>query len=205
MADKTMRRFLRPGLAILAVALVTSACTRPTGWIDAATTVAEDRSFSQVATDAEIRLDLNKKLLGSKYRDLFLEVSTDVHEGRVMLTGSVKSAANKNRITALAQDITGIRTIYNDMQVTNEGGFKNAANDVWIEGKIKARLVAEKGVRSINLRWRAVNGVVYVIGRLRTAAEISKVLTVIRDVDHVIKVINHIVIKPAPAAAAPAS
>ena len=200
MADKMMERFLRPGLAILAVALVTSACTRPTGWIDAATTVAEDRSISQVATDAEIRLDLNKKLLGGKYRDLFFEVSTDVHEGRVMLTGSVKSTANKNRITALAQDITGIRTIYNDMQVTDAGGFQNAANDVWIESKIKARLVTEKGVGSINLRWRTVNATVYVIGRVRTAQEMAKVLTVIRDVDHVTKVVNHIVIKPAPPA-----
>jgi osmotically-inducible protein OsmY len=198
MADKMMERFLRPGLTILAVALVTSACTHPTGWIDAATTVAEDRSLSQVATDGEIRLDLNKKLLGGKYRDLFLEVSTDVHEGRVMLTGSVKTVANKNRITELAQDITGIRTIYNDMQVTDEGDFKSVANNVWIESKIKARLVAEKGVGSINLRWRAVNSVVYVIGRLRTAKEMAKVLTVIHDVDHVTKAINHIVIKPAP-------
>jgi osmotically-inducible protein OsmY len=198
MAVRYSARFRGPALVLLAVTLVATGCTRPTGWIDAATTVAEDRSLSQVATDAEIRLDLDKKLLGDKYRDLFFEVSTDVHEGRVMLTGSVKTVANRDRITALAQDITGIRTIYNDMQVTDEGGFKNAAHDVWIESKIKARLVAEKGVRSINLRWRVVNSVVYIIGRLRTPEEMSKVLTVIRDVDHVTRVVNHIVIKPAP-------
>ena len=115
-----------------------------------------------------------------------------------MLTGSVKTLADKNRASALAQDITGVRTIYNDLQVTDQGGFKNTANDVWIEAKLKARLVAEKGVRSINLRWRVVNGVVYVIGRVRTEEEMGKVLTVIRDVDHVTRVVNHIVVKPAP-------
>ncbi len=198
MAVRYTARFRGPALVLLAVSFVATGCTSPVGWIDAATTVAEDRSLGQVATDAEIRLDLDKKLLGDKYRDLFFEVSTDVHEGRVMLTGSVKTVANRNRITELAQNITGIRTIYNDMQVTDEGGFKNAANDVWIESKIKARLVAEKGVGSINLRWRVVNSVVYVIGRLRTPEEMSKVLTVIRDVDYVTRVVNHIVIKPAP-------
>jgi len=184
------------GIAVLALA--TSACTTPTGLIDATTTVAEDRSISQLATDAEIRLDINKKLLGENYRDLFLDVSSNVFEGRVMLTGSVKTLADKNRASALAQDITGVRTIYNDVQVTEQGGFTNTANDVWIEAKLKARLVAEKGVRSINLRWRVVNGVVYVIGRVRTTEEMGKVLTVIRDVDHVTRVVNHIVVKPAP-------
>ncbi len=182
----------------LAALAVLSACSHPTGWIDAATTPAEDRTLSQVATDGEIRLDLNKKLLGDKYRDLFFEVSTDVYEGRVMLTGSVKSTESKNRITALAQDITGVRTIYNNMQVTDAGGFKKAANDVWIESKIKARLVAEKGVRSINMRWRVVNGVVYIIGRARTDAELGRVMTVLRDIDHVENVVSHIVVKPAP-------
>lgn len=198
MADKRMRRPVAMALGVAALALTTAACTTPTGLIDATTTVAEDRSLSQLATDAEIRLDLNKKLLGEKYRDLFLEVSTNVFEGRVMLTGSVKTLADKNRASALAQDITGVRTIYNDLQVTDQGGFKNTANDVWIEAKLKARLVAEKGVRSINLRWRVVNGVVYVIGRVRTEEEMGKVLTVIRDVDHVTRVVNHIVVKPAP-------
>lgn len=194
-----MRRPTGMVLGLAALALATAACTTPTGLIDATTTVAEDRSLSQLATDAEIRLDLNKKLLGENYRDLFLEVSTNVFEGRVMLTGSVKTLADKNRASALAQDITGIRTIYNDLQVTDQGGFKNTAHDVWIESKLKARLVAEKGVHSINLRWRAVNGVVYVIGRVRTEVEMGKVLTVIRDVDHVTRVVNHIVVKPAPA------
>ena len=198
MADKRMRRPVAMALGVAALALTTAACTTPTGLIDATTTVAEDRSLSQLATDAEIRLDLNKKLLGEKYRDLFLEVSTNVFEGRVMLTGSVKTLADKNRASALAQDITGVRTIYNDLQVTDQGGFKNTANDVWIEAKLKARLVAEKGVRSINLRWRVVNGVVYVIGRVRTEEEMGQVLTVIRDVDHVTRVVNHIVVKPAP-------
>lgn len=198
MADKRIRRPIGMLLGVTALALATAACTTPTGLIDATTTVAEDRSFSQLATDAEIRLDLNKKLLGGAYRDLFLDVSTNVFEGRVMLTGSVKTLANKNRISALAQDITGVRTIYNDVQVTDQGGFKSTANDVWIEAKLKARLVAEKGVGSINLRWRVVNGVVYVIGRMRTEAEMGKVLTVIRDVDHVTRVVNHIVVKPAP-------
>lgn len=188
MADSGTGNRIAALFMALAIAVTAAGCTAP----------VEDRQFSQYATDAEIKLDLNKRLLGGKYRDLFLDVSTDVHEGRVMLTGSVKTREDKNRVSALAQNITGVRTIYNDVQVTDEGGFTNTANDVWIETKIKARLVAEKGVRSVNLRWQAVNGVVYVIGRVRDEAEMARVMTVLRDIDHVTNIVNHIVIKPAP-------
>ena len=70
----------------------------------------EDRRFGQVATDAEIRLDINKRVLNGKNQDLFFDLKTNVYEGRVMLTGAVKSAAaNRTRIAGLAKGIPGVR------------------------------------------------------------------------------------------------
>lgn len=163
--------------------------------IDAATSVAEDRRFSQVIADTEVKTDINKRLLSETNRDLFFDVSSDIYEGRVMLTGSVKTARDRQRAGALVNGLRGVRTVYNEIQVTNEGGFTNTANDAWISTKIKAKLLAEKGVKSINYKWRVVNSVVYFIGRARTQKEFNKVLALVKDTQHVTRVVQHIAVR----------
>ena len=64
--------------AVVVAGLVLAGCTSPTMMLDAATTVAEDRTMSQVATDAGLKIDINTKLLSNKYRDLYLDVNTNV-------------------------------------------------------------------------------------------------------------------------------
>lgn len=155
----------------------------------------EDRRLGQVATDAEIRLDINKRVLNGQNQDLFFDLKTNVYEGRVMLTGAVKSAANRTRIENLAKGIPGVRTIYNNVQVTDAGGFKNTANDVWIKTKINSQLLAENGVNSANYQTRVVNSVVYIIGRALSQHELGKVLTIAKRTDHVSKVVHHIEVR----------
>ena len=112
-----------------------------------------------------------------------------------MLTGAVKSAANRTRIENLAKGIPGVRTIYNNVQVTDAGGFKNTANDVWIKTKINSQLLAENGVNSANYQTRVVNSVVYIIGRALSQHELGKVLTIAKRTDHVSKVVHHIEVR----------
>lgn len=157
--------------------------------------VAEDRRFSAIAADTEIKLDINKRLLSEKNRDLYFDVSTDIYEGRVMLTGSVKTPRERQRAVALVNGLRGVRTIYNEIQVTNKGGFTNTANDTWISTKIKAKLLAEKGVTSINYKWNVVNSVVYMIGRARSQHELRKVLAIVKDTKHVTGVVQHIAVR----------
>jgi osmotically-inducible protein OsmY len=156
----------------------------------------EDRRLGQVATDAEIRLDINKRVLNGQNQDLFFDLKTNVYEGRVMLTGAVEIPENRNRIAALAKGIPGVRTIYNDVQVTGAGGFKNTANDVWIKTKINSQLLAENGVNSANYQSRVVNSVVYIIGRALSQHELGKVLTIAKRTKHVTQVVHHIEVRP---------
>jgi osmotically-inducible protein OsmY len=175
--------------------LALAGCSSPTMMLDAATTVAEDRSMSQVATDVGLKFDINAKLLSNKYRDLFLDVNTNVYENRVMLTGSVETGSHKRRATLLVRGIKGITKVINELQVTDDGSLKDTANDLWIETKLKARLVGAKGVSSINYRWRSVNGVVYFIGVAQNRGELAKVIRIARDTGHVNKVVSHVRIK----------
>ena len=169
---------------------VTSGCA-----IDAATTIAEDRQFSQVVTDTETKANITKRLLSEKNNDLFFDVSTDAYEGRVMLTGSVKTARDRERAAALVQGLRGVRIVYNEIQVTDKGSFQSTANDVWINAKIKAKYLAEIGVKSVNLRWRVVNGTVYLLGFARSENERRLMIGLTKNTKSVIGVIDHIAVK----------
>ncbi len=182
--------------AIFVAALALAGCSSPTMMLDAATTVAEDRTMSQVASDAGLKIDINAKLLSNKYRDLFFDVNTNVYENRVMLTGAVETGAQKRRATLLVRSIKGVTKVINELQVTGDDGtLKETANDLWIETKLKARLVGADGVASINYRWRSVNGVVYFIGVAQNRSELAKVIRLARDTSHVNKVVTHVRIK----------
>lgn len=97
-------------LLLLLSGAVLSGCA-----IDAATTVVEERKFSNVIDDTEIKANVIKRLLTPTNNDLFLDVSTDVYEGRVMLTGSVYVARDKERAEALVRDLRGVTMIYNEI------------------------------------------------------------------------------------------
>lgn len=183
-------------LAVAATMAVVTACTQPTGLVNVASSPAEDRSLQTLHDDAAITLDINEALIGKQYSDLFAELSTDVYERVVMLTGAVKFAKNKQRATDLVRGVQGVKRIINELQVTSDYGPGAAANDLWIETKLKVKLLGTKGIRSINYRWRSVNGIVYVIGAGRSQKEINTLLNVIRTTDRVNKVVNHVWIRP---------
>ena len=186
---------IRSTVAIALISLL-AACTQPTGLVNVASSPAEDRSFETLSADTAITFDINEILLGEKYRDLFAEISTDAYERVVLLTGTVKFAQNKQRATDLVRGVKGVKRIVNELQVTNDYGIGTAANDLWIETKLKVLLLGTKDVRSINYRWRSVNGTVYVIGAARSQQEMDTVLDVIRKTDRVKKVINHAWVRP---------
>lgn len=183
------------GAAIALVGLL-AACTQPTGLVNVASSPAEDRSIETLRDDTAITFDINEILLGEKYRDLFAEISTDAYERVVLLTGTVKFAQNKQRASDLVRSVKGVKRVINELQVTSDYGISSAANDLWIETKLKVLLLGTKGIRSINYRWRSINGTVYVIGAGRSQRELNTVLDVIRKTERVKKVVNHAWVRP---------
>ncbi len=184
------------GIAAVALMGMLAACTQPTGLMNVASSPVEDRSIETLRDDTAITFDINEILLGEKYRDLFPEISTDVYEHVVLLTGTVKYAENKQRASEIVRSVKGVKRIINELQVTDQYGIGPAANDLWIETKLKVLLLGTKDIRSINYRWRSVNGTVYLIGTARSQAELNTVIDVIRKTERVKKVVNHAWIRP---------
>jgi micrococcal nuclease len=190
---ETSQSAVRVTVFTLALAGLVSGCT----WIpsiinqgvDAATTVAEHRSLYTTAKDYTIRSEIR-----SKFGDesLLLDISTDVYNGRVMLTGLVNNAAERNRAEELTRLVSGVREIYNEIQITDKAGIRASAEGLIIETKLKVKLVTAEGVRSINYRLRAMDGVVYVLGTAVSPEELDRVVNIAYATLDVRDVITHV-------------
>ncbi len=163
--------------------------------LDAVTTVVEDRPLSDAKDDIGIKASI-LTAFAEEAKGFLVDVNTDVYGGEVMLTGSVKKSEDRRKAVELARRANGVKHLYNEIQVTEEGGFSASAKDIGIELKLKANLLGASGVGSINLRWRSVNGVVYYIGLVYSREELDKVMSVTRAVDGVKNIVSHIRIKP---------
>ena len=178
------------GWALVGLLTLTGCITSAT---KAASIVKEDRTLYNHAADVETKSTI---LTAYLEQNMLLDITTDVYEGQVMLTGAVKNAEERSRAEALARQVKGTREVYNDIQVTDEGGVKATAEDLTILTKLHAKLLAAKDVSSVNFRLRAVNGVVYFLGIAQSQGELDKILEIVRGTDGVRQVITQMQIKP---------
>ncbi len=136
------------------------------------------------------------RAVASESGALFRDVSTDIYLGRMKLTGAVAQAAQKTRAVQIARGIEGVTQVVDELQVTSAGGIGATAADLVIEQKIGAKLLAESGIKSVNFRWRAVNGTAYLFGRAHSQAELAKAVELVRATEDVKRVVSHVRVQP---------
>ena len=151
-------------------------------------TLSADRSIFNVLDDLAIKNAITNIILDEA---LLLDVSADVYQGMVMLTGAVKDAETRQKVEDLARNVDGVRELFNEIQVTDETWLKMTVKDLLMETSLTAQLVLTQGVNSVNYRWRAVNGVVYFMGKAKGRAELDKVISLAR-MPGVRKIVSHV-------------
>lgn len=159
---------------------------------------AEDRSASDIATDAKLKAKIVADLTDALGKDA-ISVTTDVYEQDVLLVGTLKSSAIKDKAASIARKTAGVRKVVDEMTVA-KGGGKGAAeglvDDTVVEKKLAAKIMAEKGVSHTNWRWHSVDGTVYLFGRSLSKAESAKVESLAKSTDNVVRVVDRAKVKP---------
>jgi osmotically-inducible protein OsmY len=183
--------------------------------MEGAKKTVEKRQTSDFVTDTQIGTSLFSAL-AQKDSDLALDINVDVWEQRVMLTGTVADSRTRAEVARLVQADKRVQKVYDEIQVVSleeqarrraavkkrdaseKEGFERFVNDYWIETKITGQLVSTKDLASTNMRWRSVRNIVYVVGRLSSAAEYRLAMDGIRAVDGVKQVKSFVEIKKYP-------
>ncbi len=182
----------------LTAALLTSSCTAVGLAVGAAATagvsVAQERTTRQALTDTEIRVTINNSLLNSG-RELFVDVSTEVVEGRVLLTGNVNRPEDRIKAAEIVWATPDVVELINELEVGGGGGVEGYAEDVWISAQLRAKLLGDVEVNAINYTIETINKTVHLIGVARNEEELARVVDIASRVPGVEKVVSHVLTK----------
>jgi osmotically-inducible protein OsmY len=139
--------------------------------------MSAERSVFDSLDDLSIKNSINHALFDEA---LLLNVSTNVYQGRVMLTGSVKDEATRQKAEDLAREVDGVRELYNEIQVTDKSWVWSLPKDTWIENMLAARMMFALDVNTIDYQVRVWDGVVYVLGMAQSRDELDHVIALTR-------------------------
>jgi hyperosmotically inducible protein len=171
----------------------------PFGYLKGAVEAAvEDRSAEDIATDTKIKAKIIASVSDQMGIDM-ISFATDVYEQDVMLTGIVENGDLKTQVERIAKTVEGVKTIHNEVLVVpkdkQKGVVESFVDDTVIESKINALLLEAKDVNVTNFRWRSVAGHVFLFGRALNKAELKKAIAVVKDIEKVTQLTEHVKIK----------
>lgn len=164
----------------------------------ASVAVVQERTVGRAVDDVTIRALVTDKFLKSTTPGLANGVSAEVTEGVVLLTGKVPQEDSVIEAVRLTWEVTGVKEVINEIQVTDPAAGSTLVGDAWITTQVKTRLLAEKNLKSVNYNIETVAGKVYVMGIAQSQEELDKALYIVSRVKGVLEVISHVRLKDDP-------
>ncbi len=182
------------GAICLAAALLLSGCAG--GMIvgagaTAGVALAQERSVGEAVDDKTIQIRINEGMFQLD-ANLFGNVDVEVVQGRVLLTGSVKLANDRVRAAQKTWQVSGVKEVLNEIQVTDRGGLIDYIKDAKITTQLRYLMLRDKEINDINFTAETVNGVVYLMGIAVKQEEVDKLTNHARNIAGVVKVISHV-------------
>jgi len=164
--------------------------------------LTQERSISDTVRDAGIHAAISQswKQYNVKLAD---DLDNTVYEGRVLITGQVPSEEWRAAAVKRTWQVQGVKAVYDEITIGPDEGFMRDVSDDTITSKLKAQLIADADVKSINYTITTVQGVVYLLGTARSPAELQRVIDHARNIANVKNVISYVKIREGMPAAAP--
>ena len=157
-------------------------------------TVALDpRTLGTQIDDGIMDKSLDAKLLLMN-KNYFLSVSTQVLDGRIFITGKVDNPEEKLKITKLAWETEGVRSVKNDLKIKEKFNFKQSAKDVLITSQLRSALIFSKKIKSANYSIDTYKKKIYIYGISLSEDETKEVINEAKQILDVEDVISSILL-----------
>ena len=128
-----------------------------------------------------VRIALDPRTLGTQIDDSIMQknlltrlaltekkylvkISIKVLDGRIFLGGKVDEPEEKLKITKIAWETKGVRSVKNNIAIKQKFSLKNTALDVLVTSQLKTALILNKKVKSANFNIDTINQKTYVFG-----------------------------------------
>tara|TARA_B100001057_G_scaffold445393_1_gene483038 strand:+ start:1574 stop:2161 length:588 start_codon:yes stop_codon:yes gene_type:complete len=126
----------------------------------------DPRSIGMYIDDAIMQKQLSNKIFINfpTQKKYFLSVSSEVIDGRIFISGKVDEPEDKIKITKLAWETRGTRSVKNAITIKGLTNFKSTAKDILITGQLRSALIFNKNTKSRNYTLETINKKIYIFG-----------------------------------------
>jgi len=164
-------------LIIFTLFLLTSCVGSSTsGVFGSGVSIALDpRTLGTQIDDSIMQKNLQARLALTEKKYL-IKLSVKVLDGRIFLSGKVDEAEEKLKVTKMAWETKGARSVKNNIVVKQKFSFKNAAVDVLITSQLRTALILNKKVKAANFNIDTVNQKTYVFGIAHSNEEKKEII-----------------------------
>ena len=154
---------------------------------------SKEKGFGTSINDNLIKTKISN-LIYKYNEDLIANTKVFVNNGSVLFTGKLKSPNDKIEFTKLAWNIRGVKEVNNEIQVTDTSSIKNIARDIASLGEIRARIISDKSINSINFSIDVVNDKAYISGVASNELEMKLVKNHASSARFVTEVYSYIIL-----------
>ena len=183
-------------ILIFLIGLISTGCVgvSSTGIFGTGVSVAIDpRSLGTQIDDSLMQKNLSARILLVD-KNYFLNVKTKVIDGRIFITGKVDDPEEKLKLTKLAWEIEGARSVKNDLKIKEEFNFKQSAKDLLITSQLRTALVFNENIKATNYQIDTYKKKIYIYGLAITSEEKDLVIEEAKEILDVEDVIASILL-----------
>ena len=183
-------------LIILFAGLILTGCVgvASKGIFGTGVSIAFDpRSVGTQVDDSIMEKSLSGRtlLMDKKY---LLSVKTKVLDGRIFLTGKVENPEEKLKLTKLAWETKGVRSVRNDIKIKEEFNFQQSAKDILITSQLRSAMIFNKKIKATNYQIDTYKKKIYVYGIALTSEEKDEVISEAKEILDVENVVTSIIL-----------
>jgi len=153
----------------------------------------DPRSVGTQIDDSIMQKNLSARILLLDKKYLF-SVNSKVLDGRIFLTGKVEDPEDKLKLTKMAWETDGVRSVRNDIKVKEEFNFKQSAKDLMITSQLRTALIVNKNIKATNYQIDTYKKKIYLYGIAITSDEKESVLEEAKNIKDVQDVIASILL-----------
>ena len=123
----------------------------------------DPRTIGMQIDDTIMQKNLSARLAlaDKKY---FLSIQSEVRDGNIFLSGKVDEPEEKIRITKMAWETNGVRSVKNAITIRGQTSFKSTAKDIFITSQLRSALIFNKKTKARNYTLETVNKNIYIFG-----------------------------------------
>ena len=172
----------------LILILVVTSCTSASQFGAGVNITFDPRTIGMQIDDTIMQKNLTARLAlaDKKY---FISIQNEVLDGRIFLSGKVDEPEEKIKITKMAWETNGVRSVKNTITIKGQSNFKSTAKDILITSQLRTALIFNKNTKARNYTLETVNKNIYIFGIAMNEEEKKEVINEankIYDVEEVI-------------------